>query len=110
MDHVSVRVKLMGNMSAAMAELVSGILDERGRGFASDQEAWAELKKRMENLAANTKDAEKVLKEMWDAVKDGNGDAFSALAHEMERAAMLMAMDWAEAASMAKIAMELTEE
>jgi hypothetical protein len=109
MENVSARVELMGNMEAAKAELVDGLLKERGRGFASDQEAWAELKKRMENLAANTKDAEKVLKEMWDAVKDGNGDAFSALAHEMERAAMLMSMDWAEVAAMAKISLELTE-
>lgn len=110
MSNASARVKLMGNMQAAMAELVDGIIKERGRGFASDQEAWAELKKRMENIASNTKDTEKVLKEMWDSVKDGNGDAFSALVHEMERAAMLNAMDWAEIAAMAKIAVELTEE
>ena len=110
MSNVSARVKLMGNMQAAMAELVDGVVKERGRGFASDQEAWAELKKRMENIASNTKDTEKVLKEMWGAVKDGNGDAFSALVQEMERAAVLNAMDWAEIAAMAKIAVELTEE
>ena len=43
MDNVSSRVKLMGNLQAAVAEAVSGTMEERGRGFASDREAWAEL-------------------------------------------------------------------
>lgn len=44
MDNLSAQQKLMGNMQATSAELLSGIMEERGRGFASDREAWAQLK------------------------------------------------------------------
>lgn len=39
MDNLSAQQKLMGNMQATSAELLSGIMEERGRGFASDREA-----------------------------------------------------------------------
>lgn len=38
MDNLSAQQKLMGNMQATSAELLSGIMEERGRGFASDRE------------------------------------------------------------------------
>lgn len=44
MSETSSRVRLMANLQAAVAEAVSGTMEERGRGFASDREAWAELK------------------------------------------------------------------
>lgn len=43
MSETSSRVRLMANLQAAVAEAVSGTMEERGRGFASDREAWAEL-------------------------------------------------------------------
>lgn len=46
MDNLSAQQKLMGNMQATSAELLSGIMEERGRGFASDREAWAQLKEK----------------------------------------------------------------
>lgn len=64
MDNVSSRVRLMGNLQAAITEAVTGTMDERGRGFASDREAWAELKERVERNAQMSKDIEKVHKEM----------------------------------------------
>lgn len=42
MNETSSRVRLMANLQAAVAEAVSGTMEERGRGFASDREAWAE--------------------------------------------------------------------
>lgn len=45
MSETSSRVRLMANLQAAVAEAVSGTMEERGRGFASDREAWAELKR-----------------------------------------------------------------
>ena len=72
MDNVSSRVKLMGNLQAAVAEAVSGTMEERGRGFASDREAWAELKECIERTKQMHTDIEKVHKEMWSAVKDRN--------------------------------------
>ena len=85
-------------------------MEERGRGFASDREAWAELKCRIETAATAAKGIDKLHKEMWDAVKDRNGDAFCALVSELQRAATLVAIEYAAASAVAKIAVEFTEE
>lgn len=55
MDNLSAQQKLMGNMQATSAELLSGIMEERGRGFASDREAWAQLKENIENVESRMK-------------------------------------------------------
>ena len=70
MSETSSRVRLMANLQAAVAEAVSGTMEERGRGFASDREAWAELKECIERTKQMHADIEKVHKEMWSAVKD----------------------------------------
>lgn len=74
MSETSSRVRLMANLQAAVAEAVSGTMEERGRGFASDREAWAELKECIERTKQMHTDIEKVHKEMWSAVKDRNED------------------------------------
>ena len=89
MSETSSRVRLMANLQAAVAEAVSGTMEERGRGFASDREAWAD---------------EKVHKEMWSAVKDRNEDAFAALSQEFERSSRILAEEWAQTSALAKIA------
>ena len=68
MSETSSRVRLMANLQAAVAEAVSGTMEERGRGFASDREAWAELKECIERTKQMHTDIEKVHKEMWSAV------------------------------------------
>ena len=65
MSETSSRVRLMANLQAAVAEAVSGTMEERGRGFASDREAWAELKECIERTKQMHTDIEKVHKEMW---------------------------------------------
>ena len=104
MDSVSSRVRLMGNIQAATTEAVAGTLTERRRGFASDREAWAELKESLERTKQMHSDLEKVHKEMWSAVKDRNGDAFSALSQEFERSSARLAEEWAQTCALAKIA------
>lgn len=104
MDKVSSRVRLMGDMGAAITETMTGTLRERGRGFASDREAWAELKECIERTKQMHSSLEKVHKEMWDAVKERNGDAFTALAQEIERSAARLAEEWAQTSALAKIA------
>ncbi len=94
MDNLSAQQKLMGNMQATSAELLSGIMEEHGRGFASDREAWAQLKENIENVESRMKAIKDVHKDMWSAVKDHNGDAFCALAGEFQRSAILLAMEW----------------
>ena len=88
MDNLSAQQKLMGNMQATSAELLSGIMEERGRGFASDREAWAQLKENIENVESRMKAIKDVHKDMRSAVKDHNGDAFCALAGEFQRSAI----------------------
>ena len=104
MDEVRQRVRLMGDLQAAAAEALIGILRERGRGFASDREAWAELKECIERTKQMHSDIDKIHKEMWSAVKDRNGDAFTALAQEFERSATRLAEEWTQTSVLAKIA------
>ena len=104
MESTSARVRLMGDLQAAITEAMSGTMEERGRGYASDREAWAEMKERLERTAKMHKDIEKVHKEMWSAVKDHNGDAFAALTQELERSSARLAEEWAQTSALAKIA------
>lgn len=109
-NSLSARVQLQGNLHAARGELLDGMMEERGgRGFASDREAWAELALKMETLEARLKDLRKVHKEMWDAVREDNGDAFCALSSELERAAGIMAEECAVTSVLGKIAVEFTD-
>ncbi len=104
MDNLNAQTKLLGNMQATHAELLTGTLDERGRGFASDREAWAQLKENIENIEARVKTIKDLHKDMWGAVKDHNEDAFCALASEFQRSAMLLSMEWMTTSVMANIA------
>ena len=94
----------MGDLQAAVTEALTGTLRERGRGFASDREAWAELKECVERTKKMHSDIEKVHKEMWSAVTDHNGDAFAALSQAFERSATRLAEEWAQTSALAKIA------
>lgn len=104
MDRVSARVKLMGDLQAAITEAMTGTLYERRRGFASDREAWAELKECVERAKQAHSSIEKLHKEMWSAVTERNDDAFIALAQELERDAARLAEQWAQTSALAKIA------
>ena len=110
MSNINAQTKLLGNMQAAHTELLTGTLEERGRGFASDREAWALLKESIENVETRIKTIKDLHKDMWSAVKDHDADAFCALANEFQRSAMLLSMEWATASVMANIAVLYTEE
>ena len=57
-----------------------------------------------------TGDLEKVHKEMWDAIKDQNEDAYGALANELTRAGAALAAEWMVVSVLGKIAVEMTGE
>ena len=86
MSYLSSGAQLLGNLEHTAAELLETTMQERGRGFASDNESWAEIKAHLERAKKATGDLEKVHKEMWDAIKDQNEDAYGALANELTRA------------------------
>ena len=63
---------------------------ERGRGFSSDKEAWAELKELIERHDAAVKKVKKVKKvhtELWNAIAERNEDSIPVLLAELTRSA-----------------------
>ena len=65
MSYLSSGAQLLGNLEHTAAELLETTMQERGRGFASDNESWAEIKAHLERAKKATGDLEKVHKEMW---------------------------------------------
>lgn len=110
MSNLSANAQLLGNLEHTTAELLEGMTEERGRGFASDNESWAALKGHLERAEKMRKDIEKVHKEMWDAIKDQNDDAYRALANELTRASSALAAEWITVYVLGKIAVEMTDE
>lgn len=110
MKNLSPGAQLLGNLEHTSAELLESTMDERGRGFASDNESWAEIKVHLERAKKMAGDLEKLHKEMWDAIKDQNDDAYRALANELTRGGAMLAAERMTASVLAKIAVELTEE
>lgn len=107
---ISAELELLGNVNAAIDTAAESYLEDRKRGFASDKEAWAELMATCGRAEDEGKKTAKLLKELWDAAKDRNDDAFRALVMEMQRASRLTAQSWATVGAMAKIAVEHTED
>ena len=81
-------------------------VEDRGRGYASDAEAWAEIKISFEKAKKLAADLDKVQKEIWEAVRDDEEDAFGPLVQAFARSALFAAAEWAEAAGKAMIAVE----
>lgn len=110
MSYLSSGAQLLGNLEHTAAELLETTMQERGRGFASDNESWAEIKAHLGRAKKATGDLEKVHKEMWDAIKDQNEDAYGALANELTRAGAALAAEWMVVSVLGKIAVEMTGE
>lgn len=77
---------------------------QRGRGFASDKEAWAEMKAALERLDKLNTDVKKLHKEMWASIAEKNEDSVSAYTGEIERTAFALATEWLELAAVADMA------
>ena len=67
------------------ADAVKAVLGERGRGFASPGEAYAELLARMDALEEQAKAAKKAMKELWSAVREKEEDSARILLDQMRR-------------------------
>ena len=105
----------MGNEKAyadlqAAAEQVAALTEQRGRGFASDKESWADLRKRVEECDDLLKNIKNVQKDMWKAIRENDPDAYGALAAELVRESMTMTTNWLGIAAASKGALEMTEE
>ena len=61
-------VDVYSSVSACAADAMIATVNDRGRGFASDREAWAEAKILLERVKEKLKDAEDCHKEMWKSI------------------------------------------
>ena len=100
---MSAYVNLLGVIDAGKNQYHAEYLNERGRGYASSAEIWAETRMQMELLQKGIKDIGDCHKDMWQAAKDGNEDAFTALLGQLSRSSVQMATEWARLAAMAEI-------
>ena len=76
------------------------------RKFGSDHEAWSVLKEHAERASKASEPIAKLHKEMWDAVKDHNGDQALADLQAMKNSAVQTAMEWIRFAAQAARAIE----
>ena len=97
-------------LQTAVAAQVTALTEQRGRGFASDKESWADLRKRVEECDDLLKNIKNVQKDMWKAIRENDPDAYGALAAELVRESMTMTTNWLGIAAASKVALEMTEE
>nr|DAF86403.1 MAG TPA: hypothetical protein [Myoviridae sp. ctpvf97] len=102
--------KAYADLQAAVAEQVAALTEQRGRGFASDKESWADLRKRVEECDDLLKNIKNVQKDMWKAIRENDPDTYGALAAELVRESMTMTTNWLGIAAASKVALEMTEE
>lgn len=102
--------KAYADLQTAVAEQVAALTEQRGRGFASDKESWADLRKRVEECDDLLKNIKNVQKDMWKAIRENDPDAYGALAAELARESMTMTTNWLGIAAASKVALEMTEE
>lgn len=102
--------KAYADLQTAVAEQVAALTGQRGRGFASDKESWADLRKRVEECDDLLKNIKNVQKDMWKAIRENDPDAYGALAAELVRESMTMTTNWLGIAAASKVALEMTEE
>lgn len=89
---------------------MAALTEQRGLGFASDKESWADLRKRVEECDDLLKNIKNVQKDMWKAIRENDPDAYGALAAELVRESMTMTTNWLGIAAASKVALEMTEE
>lgn len=102
--------KAYADLQAAVAEQVAALTEQRGRGFASDKESWADLRKRVEECDDLLKNIKNVQKDMWNAIRKNDPDTYGTLAAELVRESMTMTTNWLGIAAASKVALEMTEE
>ena len=102
--------KAYADLQTAVAEQVAALTEQRGRGFASDKESWADLRKRVEECDDLLKNIKNVQKDMWKAIRENDPDAYGALAADLVRESMTMTTNWLGIAAASKVALEMTEE
>ena len=94
---------LASNIQATVGDCFADMVEDRGRGFASFQESWAEIKRLLELTDDTKKDIDKLHKEMWQSIKEKNADAYAAFVNELQRQATVAAAKWVMIAAAASL-------
>ena len=102
--------KVYADFQSAIAEQIAAMTEQRGRGYASDKESWADLQKRVEECDDLLKNVKKVQKDMWKAIRENDPDSYGALTAELVRESMDMTANWLGITAAVKLALEMTEE
>ena len=102
--------KVYADLQAAVAEAVAAMTEQRGRGYASDKESWADLTKRVEECDDLLKNVKKVQKDMWKAIRENDPDSYGALAAVIPSQLAVMVMLSRTISAASKVALEMTEE
>ena len=84
-------LKTMDRMTCCQADAVMDLLQSRGRGYASEKEAWAELLQLLDSAKQSVKKLDKLHQEIWKGICDGNRDAVSVVEQDMARSAVWLA-------------------
>lgn len=110
-EHYGADIEVVDSFfEGAPAEAVAAMTEQRGRGYASDKESWADLAKRVEECDDLLKNVKKVQKDMWKAIRENDPDSYGALAAELVRESMTMTANWLGITAASKVALEMTEE
>lgn len=92
---------LSSEMRAAVTQAA-----EKIDSASSQKEEWASLKLLMERAATSKKQVDKLMEELWNAVKSDDRDTFRAYELELEREAEDSAAIWASIAATARVSAE----
>jgi len=104
MDAVTTMLDVLSGLDSVCTDTMVAIVNDRGRGYASDSEAWAEIRATLERVKEKLKDAEDCHKEMWKSIKSGDEDACSALCQQLYRELALCGQLGVQGSAMCRIA------
>lgn len=89
---------VMELIEATVTEAETQSKQRMGRPYGSAYEAWAVLRRQLENAEVGLKDLKKLHGELWESIRDGNGDAeaiemeqMSIMARELCQASAVLA-------------------
>ena len=90
----------------AEEECFKALRAARGRGYASDSEAWAEMKAVLDRTIEKQKTAKKLHDALWTSIIDMNDDEFYVTLQELERSALALAGEFVNIAAQCSIAQD----
>lgn len=86
---------IRGGLQEVTKTVAQAVVQRTRRGFCSEGEQWAAILENLEQAEVSAKRAKTLHKELWDAIKAGEQDAYMVTMQEFERQAEMLAAQWA---------------